>query len=137
HVEMARMHVQKARARTSAKIFVTTADSEVDIHRRDVNRKDAERMIDIEQQLSAASMCCRNDLSNVAKSLPGVEDHFGNDDEVRRCGNRIDNVPRVEPAVVKRLDKRQQDATAPRVLAQDHVERVELAARRHDTRYIN
>src|SRR5437762_7124434 len=41
HVEMARMHVQKARARTSAKIFVTTADGEVDIHRRDINRKNA------------------------------------------------------------------------------------------------
>src|SRR5437588_4968475 len=80
-VEMARMHVQKARARATPKIFVAAAHGEVDIHRRDVDRKNAERMIDIEQQLSAAGMRCRNDLADVAKSLPRVEYHFGNDDE--------------------------------------------------------
>ena len=135
-VEMARMHVQKARAGAAPKIFVAAAHSKVDIHRRDVDRKNAERMIDVEQQLSAAGMHCRNNLPDVAKSLPRVEHHFGNDDEVRRRRNRSHNVPRIEPAVVARLDQGQRDATAPRVFAQDHVERIELAPRRDDSRHI-
>ena len=135
-VEMARMHVQKARAGAAPKIFVAAAHSKVDIHRRDVDRKNAERMIDVEQQFSAAGVRCRNDLADVAKSLARVEDDFGNDDEVGRPGNRSDNVPRIEPAVVTRLGKGQCDTTPPRVFAQNHVKRIEFAARCHDARHI-
>src|SRR5437660_4913509 len=133
---MTRMHVQKARTRAAPKIFVTAAHSEVDIHRRDVDRKNAERMIDIEQQLSAGSMRCRNDLCNVAKSLSRIEKDFRNDDEVDRLHDRSDNVPRVEPAIFAGLDQVQPDATPPRVYAQDHDERIELAPRRDDSRHI-
>ena len=59
------------------------------------------------------------------------------------CETTTRSVPRQSPrrtscggerAVVTRLDQRERDPAAPRVLAQDHVERIEFAARRDDAR---
>ena len=51
-----------------------------------------------------------------------------------RAPMRVDNVAGVEPAAFARLDHREVDAPAARVLAQDDVERIELAARGDDAR---
>ena len=66
--------------------------------------------------------------------LAGIEHHLRHDDEIDSRADRRDDVVRREPSVGARLDERERDAAAPRVLAQDHVERVELAARRDHAR---
>ena len=76
-----------------------------------------------------ADECC-----DIVESLPGVEDNLRDDDQIGTAADRGHDVVVLEAAVRTRLDERQRDAPAPCILAQDHVDRVELAAQRDDAR---
>ena len=75
-----------------------------------------------------------DDGIDATDALAGVEDHLGDDDEIDAVADRIGDVGGVEAAAGARLDERELDATAARVFAQDHVERVEFATRCDDAR---
>ena len=129
------MHVQKTRAWPAAQIFVAPADREVRVERRDVHRKYAKRMIDVEQQLGAGGMRRGDDRRKVGKPLASVEDYFGDDDQVGSFTDCGENVGGVEGAIGACLDEGEHDPASRRVLAQDQVERIELAPRRDDARH--
>ena len=74
------------------------------------------------------------DRVEVIETLARVEQHLGYDDEV--CARRgAQDVGGFVTTVVARLDHRQCDAPAPRVLAQDEIERIELRACRDHARH--
>ena len=128
------MQVKKAGTRPTAQVLVRSADGEVRVERRDVERIDAERVIRVEQDASARRVRSPDDVRQVGDPLARIEDHLRDHDQVRaRPDGRLDVRGR-EETVGARLDERKRDAPAARVFAQDHVERIELATRGHDTR---
>ncbi len=133
-VEMTGRDVEEARAGAAAQVLVAAAHREVDAERSDVDREHAERVIDVEQHPRAGRVRAGDDGRQLRHDLPGLEHHLRDDDEVGAGHDRGDDVVGREVAVVARLDERERDAPAARVLAQDHVERIELAAGGDDAR---
>ena len=66
------MQVKKARARAAAQVLVAAADGEIDVERRDVDRKHAERVVDVEQHASAGRVRRRDDVGRSAIRWPVV-----------------------------------------------------------------
>ncbi len=128
------MQVQETCAGAAAQVFVAATDGEIDVQRRDVDRKDAERVVNVQQQAPAGLVGCRDDLRKVGQPLSGVEDHLRNHHEVALAADGFQDIARLEAAIAAWLDEGERDAPAPRVFAQDHVQRIELASRRHDAR---
>ena len=93
-VEMARRDVQEARARAAAQVLVAAADGEVDVERRDVDRKHAERMVDVEQHARAGGVRAGDDRRQVRQHLPGLEHHLRDHDEVGARHDRGEHDPR-------------------------------------------
>jgi hypothetical protein len=76
-----------------------------------------------------------DDAFELGQALPGVEHHLRHDQEIDARADRGNDVFACELAIRTRLDQSQCDPAAARVLAQDDVERIELATRGDDARH--
>ena len=69
----------------------------------------------------------RDERRQVGQHLSGVEQHVGDHDQIRASPHGLPQILRGEKPVFAGLDQRQRDAAALRIVAQDQVDRVELA----------
>src|SRR5438105_8651713 len=92
-------------------------------------------MIDVDEHTRAGRVRSGDQRGQLWKDLAGIEDDLRDDDEIGAGARRGKKVVRGELSVLPRFDERQRDAPAARVVAQDHVDRIELAARRNYARY--
>ena len=129
------MEVEVAGAGTAAEILVAAADGEIDIERRDADGEHTERVIDVEQHARAGCMRGVHDRRQLRQHLTGLEEHLRDDDEIGPAADRRADIGRREQPVGARLDERERDAPALRILAQDHVERIEFATGGDDARH--
>ena len=133
---MARMQVQKARARSAAQVLVGCRRRR---NRRRAPRRRPETRPARDRRRAAGARpraCAAATMSGRSASRCPVL-NITCDTTTRSARAPI---ARTMSAVSKRpsgarLDQRQRDAAAPRVLAQDDVERIELAARGHHARH--
>src|SRR6185436_15638773 len=116
---------------SATQVFVTATDGEVDIERHDVDREHAQRVIDIEQHSPASAMYRSNHAGQVLQPLPGCEYHLRDYDEVGARADGAHDIGCIEATVGTRFDQRERDTAAARVFAEDHVQRIEFARRRH------
>src|SRR5438270_8947606 len=92
-------------------------------------------MIDVDEHTRAGRVRSGDQRGQLWKDLAGIKDDLRDDDEIGASARRGKKVVRGELSVLPRFDERQRDAPAARVVAQDHVDRIELAACRYHTRY--
>src|SRR5882757_2234038 len=77
-----RRQVEKACTGTTAKIFITAADSEINAHGSDIHRKDADSMIGINQQFCANAVARIGELFQIMYGLSVHEHNLRNHDEI-------------------------------------------------------
>jgi hypothetical protein len=73
-------------------------------------------------------------LPEVAAAPARLKHHLRDDDQVRARADCRQRVAAIEQAGLARLDHRQRDSTATRILAQNEIERIEFATRGNDVR---
>ena len=90
-------------------------------------------MINVDEYARACGVSRSNQHRKLGQHLAGVEQDLRNDHQIR-LPDRRQQIGNVEQARISRLDKMERNPAAARVLPQNQIDRIELAARRDHAR---